>query len=113
MREDRVLVFLVFFVLSVFLIGNANISGKSVSAKNRFCVDSDNGISPYSPGNVRSDIGIFYDWCFENLNEIREYYCVAGRLGGKYQVESKVVRCGSGFTCRRNIVGNADSCIKS
>ena len=113
MRERSILIIGFVFILFVFFANTYSLSGKAVSVNHRYCVDSDNGIKPYSAGYVESDIGNFYDWCFGNLNEIREYYCTEGRYGGKYQVSSKVVRCGEGFICVRDISGKADACVRS
>ena len=113
MRERAILIFGFSFILFVFFVNTYSISGNVVDASHRYCSDSDDGIKPYIPGFVSSDIGNFYDRCFGNLNEIREYSCGEGRYGGKYQVESKVVRCGEGFTCVRDISGKADACVMS
>ena len=54
-----------------------------------------------------------HDSCFDNLRQIREYSCEEGRHGGKYKVGSKVVSCGIGYECVRDIEGRADACIRS
>ncbi len=113
--EDRtLLIFFAFFVIGVFLLSDFNISGKAtVDVSHRFCSDSDNGIKPYTPGYVKSDIGTFNDRCFDNLNQIREYSCEEGAHGGRYQVGSRVVNCGSGYRCVRDVAKNADACMRS
>ena len=119
MKDKILLIFLIFFVFVIFLFNNLNISGNVVDVNrnivvgdHRFCLDSDNGIKPYTPGYVQSDIGTFNDICFDNLRQIREYYCDKGRFFGNYKVSSKVVSCGTGFKCVRNSLMNADSCMK-
>ena len=101
------------FIFFVFVANNLGITGKQTfDVSKRFCRDSDNGISVYTPGFVESDIGIFYDRCFDNLRQIREYFCTEGRLGGNYQVGSKVDSCGIGYACERDAIGNMDVCDK-
>lgn len=112
-QDKTLLISFVFFLFVVFLINNFNISGRVYDVSDRYCVDSDKGISAFTPGYVESDIGTFYDRCQDNLNQIREYSCKEGRFGGRYQVASKVVNCGSGYRCFRNVVGAADSCLSS
>ena len=113
MKERSILIIGLVFILFVFFVNTYSISGNVVDASHRYCSDSDKGIKPYSAGFASSDIGNFYDRCFSNLNEIREYYCTEGRYGGNYQVESKVIRCGEGFNCVRDVSGKADACVKS
>ena len=109
------LVFLfILFVVAIFLVGKLEISGKQTfDVSKRFCEDSDNGISIYTPGFVESDIGTFNDRCFDNERQIREYFCTEGRFGGNYRVGSKVESCGIGsYGCKRDVIGSMDVCEK-
>ena len=101
------------FIFFVFVANNLGITGKQTfDVGKRFCSDSDDGISVYTPGFVESDVGTFYDRCFDNLRQIREYFCTEGRFGGQYQVESRVASCGIGYECKRDAIGNSDVCVK-
>lgn len=110
MKDRRFLIGFIFFIFLVFLV-NDYLGFTGNVAEGRFCEDTDDEIDVYSPGMVVSDIGLFNDRCFENLNEVREYYCVKGRWGGKYQVESKVVRCEYGDKCVKDVAGDMDACV--
>ena len=111
MQEKYLLILFVFFIFSVFLVNNSNISGKaSLNIDYGFCSDNDHGIKPFTPGYVKSDIGTFNDRCSDNSHQIREYYCNNERQS---QVTSKVINCGSGYMCRRDVLDNADACMKS
>ncbi len=109
--KDKTFVFLfALFIFGVFVYNSLfDLSGDIVGY--RFCYDTDDGIMAYTPGQVVSDIGNFNDRCFDNLNEIREYYCTEGRYGGQYQVGSLVARCGPGFICERDVIGEMDACV--
>ena len=90
MEDKHILIGFIFFIFVVFLFNNYfDVTGRQTEG--RFCSDSDGGVMIYTAGYVNSDIGIFHDRCFDNLRQIREYYCVEGRYGGGYQVESKVL----------------------
>ena len=114
MHNNSFFVFFILFVFAIFLLHyETNISGDVVDVSRRFCTDSDQGIRPYTPGYIKSDIGTFNDRCQDNLHQIREYYCTEGHYGGFYQVSSTVVSCGCGYTCVRDVVKIADACVKS
>jgi len=116
MEDKNLLISFVFFVFVIFIINNSNISGSVVENKidvsHRFCIDDDNGLKPYTPGYVRSDIGSFNDKCIDNLHQVREYFCTDGPHGGKYKVLSRVINCGDGYKCVRDVKNNADACVK-
>ncbi len=120
MDKDRTLV--IFFIFIVFLLNNTNLSGKAFDISNRFCKDSDNGISPDTPGFVEADIGTFNDRCLigevyvpyasvvgPRKMSIREYYCIEGRYGGRYQVASRVIECKE--ACEKDVSGKSDACV--
>jgi len=108
-------IILILFIGFIFFVNHFSLTGQvpQVTSEGRWCNDFDSGFSPYEPGYVESDIGTFYDRCFDNLRQIREYYCTEGRFGGNYQVESRVMSCGIGYECRRDIYGKADACQRS
>src|SRR3989344_3522239 len=108
MNEKIFLILFISFVFIIFIsIAYVDIAGDVPYG--RSCSDSDNGIFPNQPGGIVSDIGSFYDRCYDNLREIREYFCTKGRYGGIYKVDSKVVRCDVGFQCERDVQGKMDS----
>ncbi|MFH1592460.1 MAG: hypothetical protein ABIB47_03785 [Candidatus Woesearchaeota archaeon] len=110
MKDKNFVIGFIFFIFVIFLFNSYfGVTGKQVGG--RYCEDSDNGIMIYTAGRVFSDIGTFNDRCFENLNEIREYYCTEGRYGGEYQVENRVSSCGVGYRCVKDISGDSDACM--
>ncbi len=109
MSEKNPAVLLV--MVSVLLLFSLFSSFTGNVPKGRYCYDSDDGISPYVAGRVVSDIGSFNDRCYDNLHQVREYFCVEGRLGGVYKVESRVVQCENAL-CERDIVGKMDACVR-
>ena len=117
MDDKDLLVLFIFFVFVVFVMNSFSISGNVVDGEidvsERFCVDSDKGIRPYTAGIVYSDVGNFNDKCRDNLRQIREYYCTEGPHGGNYKVLSRIVDCGEGFRCVKDYKGKADVCLKS
>jgi len=111
MKDNGVLIGFIFLIFGIFLYNSYfNVGGRV--AEGRYCYDNDDGIMIYTAGKVISDIGTFYDKCYDNLKQIREYYCGQGRYGGEYQVESKVTNCGIGYVCVRDVLEDADACMQ-
>ena len=111
MKNNAILIVFIFFIFGIFLYNDYfNIAGKV--PEGRYCYDNDGGVMIYTAGKVSSDIGTFYDKCYDNLKQIREYYCGKGRYGGAYKVESKVRNCGIGYVCIRDILLDADACMQ-
>ena len=114
MNDKSLFLFFILFVFAIYLFNNnIGISGNVVDVSHRFCSDTDGGIRPYTPGYIKSDIGTFNDRCVDNLHQIREYYCDEGHYGGVYRVSSNILSCGSGYVCVRDVLQNADACVKS
>mgnify|MGYP001561055002 CR=1 FL=1 len=113
MKTSYLIIVILLAVVLVFVFQKGDFSGNipKVTAEDRYCFDSDGGIDIYTAGFVESDIGTYYDWCFNNLRQIREYGCKEGRHGGEYQVFSKVVSCGVGYECVKNPDG-PDACVE-
>ena len=114
MKDKTILISFVFFVFVIFLLNNFNISGQVYDVSNRYCSDSDDGKKPFTAGYVDSDIGTFYDKCQDNLNQVREYYCEKDSRFlemGNYKPRSRVVNCGQGAVCVRNL-DDADACVQ-
>ena len=112
MGDKIFLIGIVSFIFLVFLY-NAYFDISGNIPRGRYCYDADYGISIYDAGRVVSDIGAFNDRCFDNLHEIREYFCTEGRYGGVYKVDSKVVNCGFNYRCQRDVIGEMDACVMS
>lgn len=116
MKDKTFLIITVFILFIIFLVGNSlGLTGEVSYIK--YCADSDNGLTPYTPGMVASHIGNFNDRCLESAitgskKSIREYFCVEGRFGGIYKVDSRIVECGPGYICSKDVLDEADSCIK-